>query len=130
MNNPYGNSCGSNYENKGYSNRPQHHNNDKYKTALCRNFMQQGDCSYGQKCRYAHGEQEVRQPGLSMNQQQGFSGNGGFMPMQQPNNFNDGGYGGNQAGYGGNRPQGICRFFREQGQCKFGENCKFSHDLM
>ena len=32
----------------------------------------------------------------------------------------------------GHKPEsnGICRFFQRNGHCKFGENCKFSHDIV
>ena len=86
-----------------YNQGPPQHNNDKYKTSMCRNFLQSGECTYGEKCRFAHGDQELR------------SGGGG---------------GGNGGGNGGNRPTGVCRFFMENGDCKFGANCKFSHDCM
>ena len=123
-----------------YENKPQFLNDEKYKTALCRNFVQYGDCSYGQKCRFAHGEQELQQgsfgggfnqnPGF-MNQQQNFPGNNGFMPMQGMQDMNPGFNPMYQQGsYGDNRPQGVCRFFMEQGQCRFGDSCKFSHNFM
>ncbi|CAO3671569.1 unnamed protein product [Rhizopus stolonifer] len=31
-----------------------------YKTELCRNWIELGACRYGDKCRYAHGEEEMR----------------------------------------------------------------------
>ena len=34
--------------------------NNTYKTKLCRNFMSADGCSRDTKCRYAHGEQELR----------------------------------------------------------------------
>lgn len=32
---------------------------NKFKTAMCENFVQ-GKCQYGQKCNFAHGEEELR----------------------------------------------------------------------
>ncbi|KAI8881440.1 hypothetical protein K501DRAFT_144127, partial [Backusella circina FSU 941] len=31
-----------------------------YKTEACRNWTELGSCRYGKKCRYAHGEDELR----------------------------------------------------------------------
>ncbi len=32
---------------------------EKYKTELCKNWMQYGKCSYGHKCRFAHGKDDL-----------------------------------------------------------------------
>ncbi len=32
----------------------------KYKTELCENYQQTGNCSYGTKCRFAHGENDLK----------------------------------------------------------------------
>ena len=32
----------------------------RYKTELCNNWTEQGACRYGDKCRFAHGEEELR----------------------------------------------------------------------
>ncbi|ORZ21369.1 hypothetical protein BCR42DRAFT_321025, partial [Absidia repens] len=31
-----------------------------YKTEICRNWEEQNACRYGDKCQYAHGEEELR----------------------------------------------------------------------
>lgn len=31
----------------------------KYKTELCKKYMQMGSCPYGSKCRFAHGKEEL-----------------------------------------------------------------------
>ncbi|OBZ90231.1 Zinc finger protein zfs1 [Choanephora cucurbitarum] len=31
-----------------------------YKTEMCRNWQEMGDCRYAKKCRFAHGHQELR----------------------------------------------------------------------
>ncbi|KAI8145639.1 hypothetical protein BJV82DRAFT_491206, partial [Fennellomyces sp. T-0311] len=31
-----------------------------YKTEYCRNWTELGQCRYGKKCRYAHGDAELR----------------------------------------------------------------------
>jgi len=32
----------------------------KYKSVLCKHFGQSGTCSYGEKCQFAHGFQELQ----------------------------------------------------------------------
>ena len=32
----------------------------KYKTVLCKHFNTPQGCSYGEKCQFAHGEQELK----------------------------------------------------------------------
>lgn len=32
----------------------------KYKTELCKNWIEKGYCSYGGKCRFAHGVKEIK----------------------------------------------------------------------
>ncbi|KAJ2445698.1 hypothetical protein GGF42_005911 [Coemansia sp. RSA 2424] len=34
--------------------------NPLYKTRLCQRYTEQGDCPYGEKCQFAHGDQELR----------------------------------------------------------------------
>lgn len=36
-----------------------------YKTVKCRHFDFHGQCRYGDKCSYAHGDHELRNPGMS-----------------------------------------------------------------
>lgn len=90
--------------------------NSRYKTSLCNNFSKSGECNFGDRCKFAHGEQDLKSGG-------GQQGGGG------------GGYGGgNPGGYqnngfqGSNRPQGVCRFFQQNGTCNYGDNCRFSHE--
>ncbi|XP_031636333.1 protein TIS11 [Contarinia nasturtii] len=35
-------------------------NTSRYKTELCRPFKETGECKYGEKCQFAHGENELR----------------------------------------------------------------------
>merc|ERR1712200_21259 len=39
---------------------PPVQNASRYKTEMCRPFQENGSCKYGEKCRFAHGSQEVR----------------------------------------------------------------------
>merc|ERR1712160_2105 len=112
--------------------RPQFNNdqnNDRFKTALCRNFMEQGNCSYGDNCRFAHGDQELRPAPQGGFQQQGGMGGGqrGGFGGGRRGGFGGGGRGGFGGGDQGDRPQGVCRNFQQTGECRFGESCRFSH---
>jgi len=87
-------------------------------------------------------------PPQQMDQRGGYgqqrSGNRGYNEGGYGNNNNNyggnsgGGYGGNSGGgYGNNdysppsggQRQNTCFQFRDNGSCRFGENCRFSHDL-
>lgn len=39
---------------------PQTARNNLYKTELCKHFTESGNCRYGSKCQFAHGEEELR----------------------------------------------------------------------
>jgi len=81
-----------------------------------------------------------------------FGGRGGFQQRGGNRGFNEGGYGqdrgsggyggnsggygGNSGGYGGNSGgygqrssggQNVCFSFRDTGNCRFGDECRFSH---
>lgn len=111
-----------------------HGNKDKYKTALCNNFEQTGMCKFGDSCKFAHGQEDIRVPN-NQGFKRGFGGNmqyrGGydnFNQRQQANNM----------GYNDNRVNGmnwnnskfrtqICNQFAATGMCKYGDTCKFFH---
>ena len=33
--------------------------NPRFKTEMCRNFMERAKCAYGEHCQYAHGRREA-----------------------------------------------------------------------
>jgi len=99
----------------------------KYKTSLCRHWERNGHCEHGSLCHFAHGPRDLRTQ--LMNEQE-------FLrppppeprpqPLPQP------------------RPQplppvpmddaepkkrDICRDFVRIGRCKWGNECRFSHDV-
>ena len=39
---------------------PEQLQDDKYKTEMCRNWVQTGTCRYGDKCQFAHGYSDMR----------------------------------------------------------------------
>merc|ERR1711957_470756 len=101
-------------------------NNNKYKTALCNNFESAGFCKFGDNCKFAHGEEDLRSSG---NQGGGFIQRGGNFGGQR-GGFNQRG-GGDQMnpGFGGQNmgQMQVCRYFQQNGVCKFGDTCKFIH---
>merc|ERR1711981_703420 len=99
-------------------------NNNKYKTALCNNFESAGFCKFGDNCKFAHGEQDLRSHGN--HQSGGFNNRGGH----DFNSRGRGGFGGQRGGGFGGQNMGqmqVCRYFQQNGVCKFGDTCKFIH---
>lgn len=53
----------------GYFQKPAYNNNSSfnysqskyYKTVLCRNYQTKGSCQFGEKCKFAHGEEDLKQ---------------------------------------------------------------------
>ena len=87
-------------------NKCQH--NPRYKTALCKKYLESQSCPYGNKCQFAHGEQELR----SMNAQ---PQNMMYMRM-------------------GSKNQNIlnykivkCKNWEKDKTCKYGSHCTYAH---
>ena len=81
---------------------------------MCKHFNTPQGCSYGYKCQFAHGPQDLRSfPG------QGNQGMGG-------GDMNQGGQGKNQK-----NPLNYkivkCKNFEKDGTCKYGSHCTFAH---
>lgn len=88
-------------------------NTGKFKTVLCKHFGQNGTCSYGDKCQFAHGFQELKNspnPGTGnvvtqipdMNKQK---------TQPNPSNFKI----------------VKCKNWETSGACKYGSVCTFAH---
>lgn len=88
-----------------------HTNPAKYKTMLCKHYSSQKGCSFGDKCQFAHGPQELRSPPGGMNQ---------MMPNQM-----------RQQQKRGPNPQNYkivkCKYFERDGTCRYGTLCSFAH---
>jgi len=85
------------------------------------------------------GEDQPRFNNFDNNRDSGYGGNqGGYGGNQGGYGGNQGGYGGNQGGYGGNQggsfggndggQKKTCYNWRDSGECRFGDRCRFSHD--
>ena len=58
----YANSLASvNFKRTESQRSPKSLNQTRYKTEICRSFEESGQCKYGEKCQFAHGQDEIRQ---------------------------------------------------------------------
>lgn len=83
-------------------------NSNKYKTVLCKHFGQTGTCSYGDKCQFAHGFQELKNTGGNM---MGMTENKSNKQPPNPSNFKI----------------VKCKNWEANGTCKYGSVCTFAH---
>lgn len=82
----------------------------KYKTKLCRNFMQKGTCNFGNTCMFAHGKLDLQgSPGPQHHHQPKFE-----MSHADPTKYKT----------------KLCRHFLNTGTCPFMERCGFAHGQM
>lgn len=78
----------------------------KYKTQLCKHYLEQSKCPLAQYCQFAHGQEDLRQPNDPL-----------------PKNFGKTALGAVHSNY----KTIPCKYFNETGECKFGEGCSFYH---
>lgn len=95
----------SNYTNTDHS------GSKYYKTVLCRNFQETGQCQFGDNCKFAHGDAELRAPAATGYKSTNYysygagAGYGAFAPPPQPSGATPYyGYDMNYAGYQGGEP--------------------------
>ena len=84
-------------------------NNIRYKTALCRHFDTPQGCSYGEKCQFAHGINELKQIDKNMMAQN---------PMQAMDNKQK-----NILNY----KIVKCKNWEKDKSCKYGAHCTYAH---
>ena len=100
-------------------------NNHRYKTSLCKFYKEdeEGSCRMGERCIFAHGEDELKKSPYPYQQNNGYQHqNNGYNNYR--NNNNEGGY---QRNFN-NKKTVECRFFKE-GDCKYGDNCNYAHGV-
>jgi hypothetical protein len=81
---------------------------------ICYIFRDTGRCEFGDDCRFSHN--------LDANGPAAAAPAGGARGGRGPRKEN----GGNAAG--GAKPKRVCRDFAATGNCKFGDECRFSHE--
>jgi len=93
-------------------------NSNKFKTVLCKHFGQTGTCSYGDKCQFAHGFQELKNTSTSPNNMMGTGTVPGGVPdnkvIKQPPNPS-------------NFKIVKCKNWETNNSCKYGSVCTFAH---
>ncbi|OMJ20417.1 hypothetical protein AYI69_g6212 [Smittium culicis] len=107
--------------------------NSLYKTKLCEKYVSTGDCPYGSKCVFAHGNSDLRsrpmqnpQPNFSQGQhnlqnQSQLQSNSEFrQPIRTPSNYDT----------RESNPMyktNLCDRFEKYGNCNLGDRCNFAH---
>ena len=86
------------------------HGNPRYKTVLCKKFMVSQSCPYGDKCQFAHGEQELR-PLNNQAQNMMYTMN---MNSKNQNNML-------------NYKIVKCKNWEKDKTCKYGIHCTYAH---
>ena len=86
------------------------HANPRYKTALCKKYMQSQSCPYGDKSQFAHGEQELRT--FNGHQQNMMYAIG--MGSKNQNNML-------------NYKIVKCKNWEKDKSCKYGAHCTYAH---
>lgn len=120
----------------GYGSKPKTKQDmRKYKTMLCRHFEQQGTCTLGDNCSFAHGQEQLRTfgdplpPEIEAKIQTQSSYGSQPMPYVGGAQHSSGGYGGfhNKSNNSGNFKTAICKNFANTGNCRYGDSCTFAH---
>jgi hypothetical protein len=78
----------------------------KYKTQLCKHYLENESCPLHQFCQFAHGDTELRQPSDPL-----------------PANFGKTALGAVHSNY----KTEPCKYIEKEGKCPFGEGCSFYH---
>jgi len=105
----------------------------------CFNFRDSGHCRYGDECRFSHGDSNGSGSGFSAPPRRDNGGRFGRPSGGSGYGDNDRGssggyarrdnYGDNSgSGFSGGRGGGVCYSFRDYGNCRHGDDCKFSHE--
>lgn len=96
------------YYDNFYGNQGQFYTlKQKFKTQMCKHFLEDGECPLHQFCQFAHGPEELRQPNDPL-----------------PKHFGKTALGAVHSNY----KTEPCKNFSETGECKFGDGCSFYHN--
>lgn len=79
----------------------------KYKTQMCKHYLEEGECPLRQYCQFAHGPEELRKSTDPLPAQFGKTALGAVHS---------------------NYKTEPCKYMEELGECKFGDGCSFYHD--
>ncbi|KAL4485397.1 hypothetical protein ABPG72_008265 [Tetrahymena utriculariae] len=114
------NNNNNNYESKGQSEA----NQDQEKTKICRFFLQ-GNCQYGDNCKYMHSQNEDNQANQAAHSKEDRFGARKTYDnaRRQQENYE---HREQDEGFKDQEKTRICRYFL-QGSCTKGEECKFLH---
>lgn len=96
------------------SRRANNTNMQRYKTTLCKHFMQTGECQMAERCHFAHGEEDRRSKDDPLpNHAIGLYSSHSQHPPP---------------GYQYNIYKTVlCNYFKQDGTCQFGDRCTFAH---
>ena len=85
-----------------------------YKTSMCKNMLEQGHCSRGDSCNFAHSSAELRakKPGMSDDYGNNTYGSAVASGMKRKHD---------------NVKTVLCTNFSNYGECQFGDSCTFAH---
>lgn len=75
----------------------------------CFDFRDAGNCKYGDKCRFLHGDDDVRPATTPAVRTRAPRAPRADAEVRAP------------------KPRGVCYDFRDAGDCKFGDKCRFAH---
>ena len=78
----------------------------KFKTQMCKHYMEEGECPLDHYCQFAHGPEELRQPNDPL-----------------PSTFGKTALGAVHSNYKTEQ----CKYWLESGSCKYGASCSFFH---
>ena len=97
--------------------------NVRYKTSMCKYFESGQPCPIGEKCHFAHGQDEMRKPNDPLPQNTPYINPNTQNKQQQAMGMNPMMTG---APNMNNFKTVVCKYW-EQGKCNYGSNCTFAH---
>ena len=120
--------------NRRYKNNRYNNKRPKYKRP-CRNWQKNGSCPYGDRCKWASTHVGGAKPctyfmrtgSCKFGDQCKFSHDQSVISAAKRQRTDTQAYGGQCIPVP--KKRGVCRFFAQSGFCKFGDGCRFSHDV-